>query len=104
VLASTWPRGRRLAWAREADSFSGLLLDRLSPTHLPAQAWSAWMAEQVAADLRLGTHLAGDSFAGIRILLPLAPVASLHVRADGERHPLGECPLCTTNPTPLAGC
>jgi hypothetical protein len=102
LASATWPRGRRLAWAVDADEWAaGLLLDRLSPTHLPEQAYTAWMAQQVHADLRLGHHLAGDGFLGVRVLLPLAPAASLHVTAAGERHGLGDCASCTTDPMPL---
>lgn len=104
ALSDTWPRGRRLAWAADPDDLrAGVLLDRLSPTHLPDQAYSAWMAAQVAADLRLGKHLAGDAFAGVRVLLPLVPAASLHVLPDTTRHPLGHCPVCRTRSLPLPG-
>jgi hypothetical protein len=103
LTAATAPAGRRLAWARDpGDLSAGLLLDRLNPTHLPDSAWTAWVAAQVDADRRLGEHLAGPAFAGVRVLLPLAPAASLHVLPDGRRHQLGGCPDCTTDPVPLS--
>lgn len=103
LTAATVPAGRRLAWARDlGDLSAGLLLDRLNPTHLPESAWTAWVVAQVDADRRLGEHLAGTAFAGVRVLLPLAPAASLHVLPDGRRHQLGGCPDCTTDAIPLS--
>jgi hypothetical protein len=100
--AGRYPRGRRLGWASDRRDLSkGLLLDRLHYTYRPDLVLGQWMGEQVEADLELGAHLAGTSFLGVRVLVPLARRASVHVTAVGNTHPLGACSSCATTPITL---
>lgn len=86
---------RRLAWAADtADLGVGLVLDRLHYTHRDDCVLDPWMLEQVRADLALGVELAGEMFAGVRVLAPLTPLSSVHVSAEGVSHHVGGCAWC----------
>ncbi len=65
-------------------------------THQSDSVTDPWMLRQVALDTNLGIALAGAMFAGVRILAPLTPSASVHLTADGVHHPVGECQWCVS--------
>lgn len=91
------PPGRRLAWAADLNDLGvGLMLDRLHYTHRSDCVSDAWMLEQAHADIALGFELAGEMFAGVRLLAPLTPRSSVHLSADGHRHEIGECRWCAS--------
>ena len=59
------PRDPRLAW-RLRDG--RLVLDEIARNYLPSGLLDEYMLRRLAADLDLGRALAGDAFAGVRVL------------------------------------
>ena len=85
------PRVLRLAWRTDAGA---LLIDEISPGYTHDMLRNTWMSVRIAAHHAL---LADDpSYAGVRLLAPRIPGASLHVLPDNSAHYLGACGVCTS--------
>jgi hypothetical protein len=86
--------GPRLGLVAPDGPAAGLVLDRLHYTHLAGLVLCDWMSPQVHADLQLGVAVAGDAFAGVRVIASQAFASSVHLLPTGERHVLGGCSVC----------
>lgn len=83
-------RSPRLAWRSPQGQ---LLLDEVTPVDLAELLLDDWMRPRVAADLAAGLHIAGRSFAGVRIVSPRLRRTGLLVTPDGQVHDLRTSPL-----------